>query len=134
VRQVVDGVVRSLADSRGVEVRIAPELEALADPLVIDRVVSNLLVNALHYGQVPVVVSGARSDNHLRIAVEDSGTGVPVELVPRLFDRFERGGEGGGSGLGLAIAKAYANAHGGEVIYDRGDRGARFELVLPLRD
>ena len=56
---------------------------------------------------------------------------VPEELVPRLFERFERGLDGTGSGLGLAIAKAYARAHGGDLVYERGQRGSRFELLLP---
>ena len=55
---------------------------------------------------------------------------MPEELVPRLFERFERG-SGEGTGLGLAIAKAYAQAHGGDLLYDPGAEGARFELVLP---
>ena len=66
-----------------------------------------------------------------RIAVEDAGPGVSPELVPRLFERFERGIDGQGTGLGLAIAKAYAQAHGGDLIYDPAGSGARFELILP---
>ena len=65
--------------------------------------------------------------------MEDRGDGVPADLVPRLFDRFERGGEGQGSGLGLAIAQSYAKAHGLELAYVEGAGGARFELVLPMR-
>ena len=53
------------------------------------------------------------------------------ELRPRLFERFARGDDGEGSGLGLAIARAYARAHGGDLVYDPGARGARFELILP---
>jgi two-component system, OmpR family, sensor kinase len=45
-------------------------------------------------------------------------------IVPRLFERFERGSTGEGSGLGLAIAKAYVNAHGGELLYHPGRGGA----------
>jgi two-component system heavy metal sensor histidine kinase CusS len=78
-----------------------------------------------------VVVSADRTDRHLRVAVEDEGGGIAPEVVPRLFDRFERGEEGHGSGLGLAIARAYARAHGGDLLYDPRERGARFELVLP---
>ena len=61
----------------------------------------------------PVVLSADRRDRHLRITVEDQGTGVPLGLVPRLFDRFEHGSEGKGAGLGLSIARAHADAHGG---------------------
>jgi signal transduction histidine kinase len=64
--------------------------------------------------------------------VEDAGDGVPEPLQARLFERFERGTAGEGTGLGLAIAKAYAVAHGGDLRLVPSERGARFELTLPL--
>jgi signal transduction histidine kinase len=110
---------------------VAPDLAAVADPLVIDRVVSNLLTNAARYGEPPIIVAAQQRERHLRISVEDHGVGVPEDLRPRLFDRFARGGETSGSGLGLAIARAYARAHGGDLVYDPTAHGARFELILP---
>jgi signal transduction histidine kinase len=98
---------------------------------VLDRVISNLLSNAARYGEMPLRLSAEQRDRHLRIVVEDGGPGVPEELRPRLFERFVRGEEAQGSGLGLAIARSYARAHGGDILYDRRDRGARFELVIP---
>jgi signal transduction histidine kinase len=130
----VHGIIEEVVDSiggEGVSIDVMLELEAVADPLVVERVVTNLLVNALSHGEPPIVVHAERRDRHLRIAVEDGGPGIAEELLPRLFDRFERGDESKGSGLGLAIAKAYARAHGGDLVYDRAGRGARFELVLP---
>ena len=103
----------------------------VADPLVLDRVVSNLVANASRYGRPPITVEASQRDQFIRIVVSDSGDGVPEELVPTLFDRFERGTSRQGSGLGLAIAKAYANAHGGELLYTPSDTGACFELILP---
>ncbi len=132
VYSVIDEVVDAVGHE-GVSIEIARELEAFADPLVVERVVMNLLVNAQRYGKPPVVVRAEQRDRHLRIAVEDGGPGVAEDLVPRLFERFERGRDGDGSGLGLAIAKAYARAHGGDLIYDPAGRGARFELFLPTR-
>jgi signal transduction histidine kinase len=81
-------------------------------------------------------VGAARIDGDLSVHVEDRGDGVPDELVPRLFDRFARGGAredaAAGAGLGLAIAQSYAHAHGGYITYERGDpTGARFRFVLP---
>jgi signal transduction histidine kinase len=91
-----------------------------------------LLTNAVRYGSPPLVVSAQQKDRHLRIAVEDQGTGVPEELVPHLFERFTRGSDATtGTGLGLAIARAYARAHGGDLIYEQNERGSRFELVVP---
>ena len=57
--------------------------------------------------------------------------GVPKDLEGRIFDRFARGGGESGHGLGLAIARAYAQAHGGDLIYDARPSGARFELLIP---
>jgi K+-sensing histidine kinase KdpD len=113
------------------ELDVAGDLAAVVDPLVLDRVVSNLLVNATRYGKLPIIVGAEQRDRHLRIVVEDAGEGIPAELVPHLFDRFARGDDALGSGLGLAIARAYARAHGGDLLYTPADGGARFELIVP---
>ena len=89
--------------------------------------------------RMPPVMGSRRSrsrrverDQFIRIVVSDAGDGVPEDRpLPRLLDRFERGTSGQGSGLGLAIAKAYANAHGGELLYTEREGGACFELILP---
>ena len=117
-------------DGGDVILNVDPALAVVADPLVIERVVSNLVSNARQHGEPPVHVSAETRDRHIRIVVSDQGAGVPEDLRPRLFERFEHGG-GSGTGLGLAIAKAYANAHGGDLTYQPGPWGTRFELVLP---
>jgi len=134
VREVLEDVVRaSNLLASDVVIDVDADLTVVADPLVIDRVVTNLLVNARSYGRPPIRLAVARNGSSITIAVEDSGEGISEELAPRLFGRFERGREGHGSGLGLAIAKAYATAHGGDLVYKAGDQGARFELTLPIR-
>jgi signal transduction histidine kinase len=129
---VLERLLTSLVGNGGtnVDIDVDPSLAVVADPLVIERVMTNLVTNALVHGAPPVRIRAELRDRHLRISVADRGAGVPEELVPRLFDRFEHGG-GSGTGLGLAIAKAYANAHGGDLMYEPGLEGARFELVLP---
>lgn len=118
-------------DSDDVVLTVDPALAVVADPLVIERVVSNLITNARVHGAPPVHVHAEARDRHFRITIADQGPGVPEKLVPKLFERFEHGGTSGGTGLGLAIAKAYANAHGGDLTYQPGPWGTRFELVLP---
>jgi K+-sensing histidine kinase KdpD len=132
LQSVLDDVVRatSLLNS-DVTLEVDPELVIVADPLVVDRVVTNLLVNARSYGKPPIRIGAVQDGDAVTIVVEDSGDGIPEDLAARLFGRFERGREGHGSGLGLAIARAYANAHGGELVYAAGDHGARFALTLP---
>src|SRR6185437_2573331 len=65
----------------GAEVRVdvPDKLAAVIDPLVLDRVVSNLLTNAVRYGAPPVRIVAYRRDRHLRVAVEDAGPGIPKE-------------------------------------------------------
>jgi signal transduction histidine kinase len=134
LRALLDEVARTAVREDkldAVRVDVEADVAAVVDRHVVERVVSNLLVNAVRYGEPPVVVSAEHRDRHVRIAVQDAGGGVPPELVPRLFDRFEQGFQSQGSGLGLAIAKAYARAHGGDLVYDPTGVGARFELILP---
>jgi signal transduction histidine kinase len=110
VRAQVEELVAASAGERSgdVEVLIENELEAVIDPGVLERIVSNLVTNALRHGDAPVVVTATQRDRHLRLAVEDHGGGVPADFVEELFERFSRSDEararGLGSGLGLAIA------------------------------
>jgi signal transduction histidine kinase len=130
LRRVLEQVIEE--DGGDVALDVEPNLVVVADPLVIERVVSNLLANARSHGRPPVRISGKQQNRHLRIAVEDAGAGVPKGLQPRLFETFERGTAGEGTGLGLAISKAYAVAHAGNLIHVPTERGARFELILPV--
>jgi len=140
VRERVESVVRAAAGERAgeIEVDVDERLAAVADPTAFERIVSNLVTNALRYGQAPIVVRAEQRDRHFRLAVEDSGPGVPAEFVPNLFERFTRSRTTrdrvvGGTGLGLAIARSYANAHGGDLLYHSAQpHGARFQLVLPV--
>jgi signal transduction histidine kinase len=128
---LADIVQGALAGSDAVELDIPDDLAAVVDPLVLERVVSNLVANAVRYGEPPIRIRAQQRDRHLRVAVEDAGPGVPKELEGRIFDRFARGGGESGHGLGLAIARAYAQAHGGDLFYDPRSTGARFELLIP---
>jgi signal transduction histidine kinase len=138
VRQRVEEIVALSAGVRAgeVSVEVPSELEAVVDPDAFDRILTNLVTNALRYGCAPIHVSAEHENGGLRVAVEDRGEGVPSEFVPKLFERFSRSDpsrrRAGGTGLGLAIAHSYAEALAGELRYrDARPHGARFELVLP---
>jgi signal transduction histidine kinase len=137
VRSRVEELVRSLAGERADEivVDVPADLEPLVDSTAFERIVGNLVTNALRYGRTPISIRAVQNDRHFRLAVEDHGDGVAPGFVPRLFERFSRepkGDAAGGAGLGLSIAQAYAHAHGGQLFYeDATPNGARFQLVLP---
>ena len=131
LRELLAGIAADTAPEADVRIDVPAELEVEADRAALERIFGNLVRNAVKYGEPPVVLSVDSRDRYFRLSIEDGGEGVPTELVPRLFERFERGSVGQGSGLGLSIARAYARAHGGDLIYDPSGGGARFDLILP---
>ena len=111
----------------------------MADPLLLQRVVSNLLENALKFterGSISVVVSPYRSGTD--IAITDTGIGIPPEELPRLYEAFVRGQAAQdmgvpGLGLGLAIARYMSDQMGGElIIRSQYGEGTTASLWLPL--
>jgi signal transduction histidine kinase len=137
VRECVEEIVTTVAPQHedAIEIEVEPKLRALVDRNAFERIMANLIANAVRYGAPPVRVTAAQRDTHFRVTVEDRGPGVGKDFVPRLFERFARGQSrpgAKGTGLGLAIAQSFAHAHGGELMYaDAEPQGARFELVLP---
>jgi signal transduction histidine kinase len=138
LRQRLEEVVAVAAGSRLADIRVevvGPSV-AVVDPSILDHIVTNLVTNALRYGQAPVLVSAVVDGGQVRISVEDAGPGVAHEIEETLFERFTRAGVArdrvAGTGLGLAIAHAYARAHSGDLRYERGQpAGARFVVELP---
>jgi signal transduction histidine kinase len=118
-----------------VEVGVEPGLEVVTDAHAFERVIGNLLTNALRYGEPPIEVR-TRWSEVMDLIVLDHGPGVPDEFVPLLFERFSQAkrptSRRQGAGLGLAIAKSFANALGGDVRYEAGEpSGACFHFELP---
>jgi signal transduction histidine kinase len=128
--------VAAAGEAKAIRLDVPPDLRTMVDPVALERIVANLVTNAVRYGASPVTVRAEQTDRHLRIWVEDRGAGVDESFVPQLFHRFRRSdrsrARAEGAGLGLAIAQSYAHAHGGDLFYTPAvPRGARFELVLP---
>jgi two-component system sensor histidine kinase KdpD len=136
----VDGLVaRSLEaigpDADRVEVSLPADSPLLhIDAGQIERVLVNLLENALKISTEPVEVTTELEDGMVVLRVLDRGPGFEPNAAERIFQPFERGAAGGGAGLGLAIAKGFAQANGGRVWAEpRAGRGAAFALALPAR-
>jgi signal transduction histidine kinase len=132
------------ARRRGISLQVRLPVGPLplnGDPIRLTQALGNLIENALKYagpnGWVRVDVAPALFGSY-ELAVSDSGPGIPLDILPRIFERYFRvegraSGGPGGMGLGLAIARAIVLAHGGELTAEspRGS-GARFVLRLPV--
>jgi signal transduction histidine kinase len=108
------------AQARGIDLRAetVSDLPLIdIDPVRIREVVANLMTNALRHTPAGgrVTVSAAIAGNRVRVEVRDTGSGIPPDQLPKIFDRFAKGVNSTGSGLGLAIARNLVVAHGGEI-------------------
>lgn len=116
------------------ETQIPEEISVDVDAERIDRVLGNLLVNAVQ--AMPrggnVTLRAAAGGDVVRIDVIDDGPGIPPEIRDRLFEPFITHGKQGGTGLGLAIARGIIEAHGGRIGLNlAAERGAHFVIELP---
>jgi two-component system sensor histidine kinase KdpD len=137
---LVRGAVRrvgALAAGRAIAIDIDADLPALhVDPVLLERVLANLLENALRYDHGgELMVSARRVDAGLELAVADHGPGIAERDRSRMYDEFVRFGndpDRGGAGLGLTIVRALTVASGGDVRYeDTPGGGATFVISLP---
>lgn len=121
---------------------LAPEdLPAVrADPSRLDQALTNILVNAVKYGyaDAPIRVSAWSTDGFVEIAVENRGPGILPADIPKLFQRFQRGGRVSrvaGIGLGLYITRGIVEAHGG-CIHAESVPGetTTFRFTIPVAD
>lgn len=107
------------------------------DPDQLERVVRNLLSNALRHASSVVHVGLAQAHDSIELTVSDDGPGVPPAARERIFERFARSDDArtrsdGGAGLGLAITRDIVNRHGGTVGCGQAEGGgARFVVTLP---
>jgi two-component system, OmpR family, sensor histidine kinase MtrB len=145
LREIVDRVVEAnalLAESHGVKVTVQASGEAKAevDARRIERILRNLLVNAIEHSEgKPVDILIASDQLAVAVAVRDHGVGFEASQAKQVFHRFWRADPArartvGGSGLGLAIAMEDANLHGGWLTaWGRPGLGAQFRLTLARR-
>ena len=119
-----------------------------ADEARLQQVFNNLLSNAMHFtnnGTVLITVYKAQVDTNVEnkrqdeesivVEIKDSGSGINVEMLPRLFEKFATR-SGSGTGLGLYISKSIVDSHGGKIwAYNNKDGiGATFTFTLPVRE
>jgi two-component system, OmpR family, sensor histidine kinase RstB len=103
------------------------------DPMLLRRMIRNLIENAKLHGKPPIEVTVAKQDDQAVLNVLDHGPVIAEEARERLFSTFYRipGGSGTkGTGLGLALVRQIARRHGGDVAYNP-ERGSSFTVTLP---
>lgn len=133
--------MRAQADARQVEVRAAVPADlapAEANPEKLQRVLFNLIQNAIRHTPADgsVTVLAESNGRTVEVEVADTGVGIPAGERERAFEPFYRGGSGAarsgdGTGLGLTICRAIVEAHGGEIWFADAERGARVRFSLP---
>ncbi len=135
--QVVERSVSS-RDRTRIYLEAPSRLTVSVDGVRIERVVANLVQNALKYSHEGsgVVVRLERTPTNVRVTVIDSGPGISREETGRIFERYQRGAHGhrhDGCGLGLYIARRIVEAHGGTIgVESLPNIGSRFYFELPL--
>ena len=135
---VAEAIAQNGLRAAGVRNECDQRIGVLADFDRLTQVLTNLISNALKYGDEPIVVSAdSNGDGTVQVSVADSGDGVPERFVPHLFEKFSQASRGvsrtaEGTGLGLAIVQELVEAQGGTVWYERNEpSGARFCVRLP---
>jgi two-component system sensor histidine kinase MtrB len=132
-------LVAGLLRSRGWETSVPLDAEPVVvetDPRRAERIVSNLIENALAHGDRGAAVHVGRNGTDAFVEVSDRGPGIPPDHLPQVFERFYKvdpARAGGGSGLGLAIALENARLLGGGIdAWSEPGVGSRFTLTLPV--
>ena len=128
---------QTVAEDRHIEISCRGETEIFADPILFNRAIGNLIDNALRFtpekGSIQIGIRDL--GDSVEISVSDTGSGIPPEHLPRVFDRFYRADpsrSSAGTGLGLALVKSIVDLHGGSAtIQSQVNRGTTVILTFP---
>jgi NtrC-family two-component system sensor histidine kinase KinB len=133
--------LRSQVEAKRLKLRVelaVDRQQVEVDRTQIERVISNLVINALrHTKQGEIKISAEQRDSYVAVSVCDTGSGIPTEYLPHIFDKFVQVPDAptGGAGLGLTISKSIVEAHGGQIsVQSQVGRGTTFTFTLPLSD
>jgi two-component system, NtrC family, sensor histidine kinase KinB len=141
-RELVSAGVEELrpqVESKGLGLKLEAPVDlplVMVDRSQIERVLANLVVNAIRYtNQGEILISAEPRGNFVAISVVDTGSGIPQEYLPHIFDKFVQvpGAATGGAGLGLAISRLIVEAHGGQIsAQSEPNKGSTFTFTLPI--
>ena len=138
VRPLLERIADTMEPAENVELIVdcPNELAVLTNQELLEQSVSNLVRNAVkHTTEGSIRLSGAPLNAHVEVRVADTGSGIPNEVLPRVFDRFYRANpQEEGFGLGLAIVNAAVDAMGGELeVESKVGEGTTISMRLPGR-
>ena len=127
---------------RGICVEVEPELIASIDPVLVERVIHNLLNNATRYvnpgGTIALTASitagSGENEQELHIGVGNTGSPIPKQLREKLFSKYRKGSDGKAqSGMGLYFCRLACEAHGGTISCEETSRfNTQFQIVIPV--
>jgi len=128
-----------VAEHRAIDIRLNKPSQAvmvLGDRSRLQRVVANLLDNAIKYTPRggTITLSVKLDTGNVRVEISDTGIGINENDIPHIFERFYRGDisrSTAGSGLGLSLALAIIRAHGGDITVKSSEHGSTFAFFLP---
>lgn len=128
----------ALAAEKDLSLQLAGSATISGDPLMLRRVLSNLVSNAVRYAQPnsAITVQISATETHAQLSIENTGDTIPAQHLAYLFDRFYRANSSRkrneeGAGLGLAITKSILAAHKGTIAVSSENKLTRFTLVIP---
>jgi len=140
--ELLDAATKDLqpqVESKGLDFKVEAPIDL---PLVridrsqVERVLTNLVVNAIRYTkQGEIKISAQPRGNSVVVSVSDTGSGIPADYLPHIFDKFVQvpGAATGGAGLGLAISRLIVEAHGGQIsVQSEPSKGSTFTFTLPV--
>jgi NtrC-family two-component system sensor histidine kinase KinB len=143
-RDLLDAATKELqpqVESQGLNFKIEAPIDlpsVRVDRSQVERVLANLVVNAIRYTkQGEIKISAQPRGNSVAVSVSDTGSGIPPEYLPHIFDKFVQvpGAATGGAGLGLAISRLIVEAHGGQIsVQSEPSRGSTFTFTLPVAE
>jgi NtrC-family two-component system sensor histidine kinase KinB len=141
-RDLLDAATKELqpqVESKGLDFKVEAPVDlplVRADRSQVERVLANLVVNAIRYTKRgEIKISAQLRGNLVAVSVSDTGSGIPAEYLPHIFDKFVQvpGAATGGAGLGLAISRLIVEAHGGQIsVQSEPHRGSTFTFTLPV--
>jgi two-component system heavy metal sensor histidine kinase CusS len=140
IRAVLD-FYEALSSEEGIELQAQGKSALYGDVILFRRALSNLLANALRYtprgGRICVTIQN-ESEQTVEVRIADTGSGIPPEHLPKIFDRFyrvdpSRSQHPEGTGLGLALVRSIMELHGGSVkVESEVGKGTTFALIFPI--